>query len=119
MHFLRILGVAAFIAAIACVGPATNPPTGPGTDYPCGLQGHSCGNHMCCWLDEDCGGQNPSADGKTAYGCPAKMCCYNGEDTYVAPGGRKAGRKYNDAGKREPHTQLLDMDMINGKIVEW
>jgi hypothetical protein len=45
------------------------PPTGPGTDYPCGINGISCGNGMCCWRHEECGHSGAWAT------CPPGMCC--------------------------------------------
>jgi hypothetical protein len=70
--------VVASVVAVACTTPAILTPdkTGPNTAWPCGYQGQSCGNHMCC-LDtvEDCGGITP--------GCPAGMCCASGGNTYV------------------------------------
>ncbi len=52
--------------------------TGPGTSYPCGVNGVSCldmngqPNHMCCSENETCGG------GKYSVGCPADSCCFIG-----------------------------------------
>lgn len=97
-HAIVTLLTACFTAVLvtACNGGVLHPPVGPGTDYPCGLQGKSCGNHMCCWLDEDCGGG-------PFNGCPAGYCCYNGgDDTNMT---------------RKPEHQMLDYDMLNGKVV--
>lgn len=60
-------------AVIACSHSVLTPPSGPGTVYPCGLQGISCGNGMCCWLGDVCGGG-------PFNGCPAGYCCYVGPD---------------------------------------
>lgn len=46
--------------------------TGPGTSYPCGINGHLCKNGMCCPLEGDiCGGDHPQ--------CPPGMCCFDGD----------------------------------------
>jgi hypothetical protein len=48
-------------------------PTGPGTDYPCGVHGRVCKNSMCCGEFDVCGlPDDPS--------CPAGQCCFYGED---------------------------------------
>lgn len=69
-------GSISFIASIvACNNmPILHPATGPGTDYPCGIQGLPCGGHMCCWQGDVCGGQPLS-------GCPANYCCFVGDDS--------------------------------------
>jgi len=72
------------VAVIACAGPAIEAPTGPGTDYPCGVWGISCGSHMCCDEGDACGGMT---------GCPDGYCCYVGPD--------KAKRKANYRQKPE------------------
>lgn len=69
------------IVLAACVGPATTVKTGPGTAYPCGVYGHSCGNHMCCSNRDDCGFDGPFSN------CPAGYCCFAGTDT----GSKKSG----------------------------
>jgi hypothetical protein len=56
--------------AVAC--SATKPPEGPGTEYPCGIRGISCGNHMCCWEGDVCGSEKPGST------CPDGMCCWVG-----------------------------------------
>ena len=48
------------------------PATGPGTPYPCGISGVSCGNHMCCPESNVCGGTPFS-------GCPVAQCCFTGD----------------------------------------
>jgi len=60
------------LLVIAACGPATLPPKGPNTAWPCGYHGHSCGNGFCCGDYEDCG--------MIVSSCPAHFCCYNGED---------------------------------------
>ena len=51
--------------------------TGPGTDFPCGVDGVSCGGGMCCTLQGDiCGG--------TFLSCPVGMCCHEGESMKLA-----------------------------------
>jgi hypothetical protein len=53
--------------------------TGPGTDYPCGVGGVSCGGHECCPQYNVCGG--------TAFsGCPAGQCCFTGEGEHTDAG---------------------------------
>lgn len=72
---LYAAGVAALVvlAAASCSTPAilVAPPTGPGTEYPCGVNGIVCANSMCCWRGDACGGTT---------GCPAGSCCYVGGD---------------------------------------
>lgn len=87
----RLVLAAALFAAIApvlatsCATPAIlTPKTGPNTDYPCGLNGHSCGGGMCCDNGSECGGQFSS--------CPAGECCFHG----ASPG---------DFGARKPVKQ--------------
>jgi hypothetical protein len=37
------------IVVVACSTPAfLVPPTGPGTDWPCGYDGQACGDGTCC-----------------------------------------------------------------------
>jgi hypothetical protein len=78
------------LIAVSCVSiPLLQVPTGPGTEYPCGIDGVVCldvngnPNHKCCGENEVCGG--------TAFsGCPADSCCFTGpSDTF---GARKAQR---------------------------
>jgi hypothetical protein len=65
-----------FFAAIlvgACGASVLQPKTGPGTSYPCGVNGVSCPGHMCCGEEDVCG--------STGFGaCPEGMCCYAGPD---------------------------------------
>ena len=78
---MRYLMALLLVTPIACVGTATQaPPSGPGTSYPCGIDGHEClnmagtPNGACCGNWETCGG------GKYSVGCPADMCCDIGTD---------------------------------------
>ncbi len=52
---------------VCCANDPIPSPTIPG--YPCGYEGISCGHHMCCPLENECG-PSPS--------CPAGSCCYEG-----------------------------------------
>jgi hypothetical protein len=75
---LYAAGVAALVLAAALGGCSTpailvSPPTGPGTEWPCGLRGVVCGGGMCCWSGDVCGG-------KPFSGCPAASCCFVGDD---------------------------------------
>jgi hypothetical protein len=83
------IAIVAFL--IACEGPAVKPATGPGTEYPCGVRGISCGNHMCCWEGDECGSDRPGST------CPADMCCWVG-----TPGGFSARRTVT------PYHQIQD-----------
>lgn len=61
----------------ACTAPATlTPATGPGTSYPCGVDGKVCADHGCCSQSESCGGEP---------GCPAHSCCFTGEERASSP----------------------------------
>jgi hypothetical protein len=73
-----IVFIAVLLSSCSCNGGILNPPVGPNTDYPCGTQGRSCGNGMCCGRSEFCGGPNT--------GCLEGYCCPIGDDFY-------AGRK--------------------------
>lgn len=67
------------VIGIGCATPADlTPKTGPGTDYPCGVQGLSCGGGMCCDQNETCG------DGSAFSGCGKGLCCFVGEDSAFA-----------------------------------
>ena len=84
---MRTAVSALLLMLVACASSTPSiltPKTGPGTDYPCGVHGRSCGNHMCCDEEEACGGVPFS-------GCPANMCCFTGESDMV--------------GARPPHPQ--------------
>lgn len=76
---MEMLGLAILIAvAGACSGGPLHPKSGPGTDYPCGTQGRSCGYGMCCGLSEECG---------YGLGCPTGYCCPLEDDFYGASSG--------------------------------
>lgn len=80
---LSLAPVAAVLIVIGACGPTIHPPTGPGTEYPCGIQGKSCdpvAPGMCCSLDEDCGYEGPWSN------CPKGYCCANGGDDTRYPG---------------------------------
>lgn len=71
MRALTLVVVA--FAIVACVGPATQPgPTGPGTAWPCGYHGVSCGGGMCCDEDSECG------TGAAFSTCAKGYCCFVG-----------------------------------------
>ena len=60
--------------ASQCDSKYVRPPSGPGTDYPCGLQSHLCSDRKsCCDNGYDCGGDVPNCSDVTT-------CCYNGGD---------------------------------------
>lgn len=63
------LALAILAALVACDASILHPPTGPGTDLPCGERGQVCPNKLCCDESEHCGGEPFS-------GCPAGYCCY-------------------------------------------
>jgi hypothetical protein len=47
------------------------PPTGPGTEYPCGVDGTVCTvQKTCCPANNTCGGE------PDAVGCPPGECCF-------------------------------------------
>jgi hypothetical protein len=56
---------------VSCLA-VLEPASGPGTPYPCGISGVSCGNHECCPEYHVCGGTPFS-------GCPAGECCFTGD----------------------------------------
>lgn len=63
--------LAIFIALFTACN-AIQVPTGPGTDYPCGVYGKSCGGGMCCGQGDVCGFTGPMST------CPAGYCCFVG-----------------------------------------
>jgi hypothetical protein len=71
---VRVRALFVLLLVSACMTPLVlTPETGPGTPYPCGVGGHSCGGHLCCSEDFICGG--------TPYsGCPATLCCFVGQE---------------------------------------
>lgn len=78
----------AAIVVAACNTPTIlTPKTGPGTPYPCGVNGTLCTTqHMCCGPDETCGGEPASV------GCPKGMCCYLGDEGFSPYETRRAPR---------------------------
>lgn len=56
-------------------GSVTRPPTGPETDYPCGVWGHTCIGGGCCPLNHICGGPNAAGFQR----CEPGYCCYDGD----------------------------------------
>lgn len=85
-----LVTMVATVAILAC--DVVNPPSGPGTEYPCGIQGKVCPNSMCCWRGDDCGGD---------IGCPAGYCCFNGDDTAFG-----ATKPYVQMSKDEAKTRM-------------
>ena len=80
---LSLAPVVLGLVILGACGPTIHPPTGPNTEYPCGLQGKSCdpiAPGRCCALDEDCGYTGPWST------CPAGFCCYNGGTDTRYPG---------------------------------
>lgn len=61
-----------FLLGSQCDSKYVTPPSGPGTQWPCGLQAHPCEvpARTCC--------PNGSACGDGFHGCPADACCYGG-----------------------------------------
>jgi hypothetical protein len=74
--------IASFCASavlITCASPSIlTPPTGPGTDYPCGVNWYVCAKGGGCCMESDvCGGdQGPNQP----VVCPEGMCCNEGLD---------------------------------------
>lgn len=72
--------VAIVVAVFAC-GPASVPPSGPETAYPCGLQWFECpvqprnGPLACCPLNSICGGPDPAGFQR----CEPGFCCFDGD----------------------------------------
>jgi hypothetical protein len=75
---MRHLAALAFLLVAACL-PETTVKTGPGTSYPCGVNGKLCAADACCGEDFDCGGY---------AGCEPGMCCYVGPENSGAWGKR-------------------------------
>jgi hypothetical protein len=53
----RLLGlaiVALLAVAFSGCGAFLTPPTGPGTDWPCGYDGQACGDSTCCPAHKFC-----------------------------------------------------------------
>lgn len=65
-----------------------HPKTGPGTEYPCGVQGRSCAPvapGKCCSLNEVCGYKGPFST------CPEGYCCYTGGEGWPRVGASPDG----------------------------
>ncbi len=78
----------AALAFVACNTPRIlTPGTGPGTAYPCGVNGVVCltpqgrPSGFCCDEHNVCGGEQPH----TPMTCPVGACCYVGVDSVRAP----------------------------------
>lgn len=72
---------AAMIAIVlACAGPASHPAEGPGTSYPCGVWGVSCGDGACCPWGHVCGSDKAGLFNR----CEPGYCCYEGDPMYGA-----------------------------------
>lgn len=84
---LAIVGI-----VTACNGGLT-PPSGPNTEYPCGVRGVVCPGSMCCDENEICGGGEFPR-------CEPGMCCFDGPHW---PGASLDGGP--DAGARVPKRQ--------------
>jgi hypothetical protein len=98
---MRPLYVALILSA-GCQTPGVlTPGTGPGTAYPCGIDGVVCSDSpdggplaptgMCCTEGQVCGGAFPNV------GCPSGMCCAEG----LSFGG-DAGRRVAPVAKQYP-----------------
>lgn len=89
---LRDLSAFALLGAVAACAPSIlTPPTGPGTEYPCGISGHQCAGGGCCSNDSTC------CDGTT---CTAGYCEFLGVDEAVRPdasGARRVVPQYTPA----------------------
>ena len=75
---MRLLSVALVLVVLASCA-VIQPPTGPGTDWPCGTNGKQCTNGLCCPSDSDCGGE--------VLSCPKGSCCFRDENTQPIPAG--------------------------------
>lgn len=79
--FVVLPVVVAIVVAVFACGPASVPPSGPGTQYPCGLQWFECpvqkrGEPLaCCPLNHICGGPDPAGFQR----CEPGFCCFDGE----------------------------------------
>ena len=74
--------LAALGLVLACGGPASQPPTGPNTSFPCGHWGVSCGNGACCPWAHVCGvATDPWRR------CEVGYCCADGDPFYGASRG--------------------------------
>lgn len=78
-HVFAALLLGALALGAQCNNKWVTPPVGPGTDYPCGLQGLQCPDGACCGLNDTCGAAHSR--------CPAGYCCYNGPSFASRDGG--------------------------------
>lgn len=83
---MRRLSTALFalIAIVLACGPASRPPEGPGTDWPCGRWEVQCPNGSCCPWAHICGGP----DGAGFQRCEPGHCCFDGDPMYGAGGSK-------------------------------
>lgn len=87
--FVATAAIVTAMVAAAC-GPASVPPSGPGTQYPCGLQWFECpvqqrGEPLaCCPLNHICGGPDPAGFSR----CEPGFCCFDGDGASVDAGAR-------------------------------
>jgi hypothetical protein len=94
-RLLPVTFAASLLAALACQTPADLVvKTGPGTPYPCGVNGKVCSGGTCCGENEVCGGDTPKS-----AGCPAGYCC---DDAPFDPSPRYS-LKGGDAGAPPEH----------------
>lgn len=86
MRIFAIIAVA--LLAVACGGWNAPIPTTPVKGEPCGVIDHACVEQtstglkptgFCCGQNEICGGGFPNV------GCPAGVCCDDGDDDPTGP----------------------------------
>lgn len=91
-----------YFTIVACNG-LTAPPTGSGTEYPCGVWGVECSSGenatMCCPQNHICG-----YDGAFSR-CPKDMCCYDGDDWPNSGISSESGKDGGMSKPRQPTTQ--------------
>lgn len=76
MRFVVLLATLSVLAIVACQSAGVlTPPTGPGTEYPCGINGHECPDSMCCDNNSTC------CDGTS---CTKGYCEYVGDALFGA-----------------------------------
>lgn len=76
----EVATIAVGLAILLACGPASQPPEGPNTAYPCGRWGVECSNGACCPWAHVCGG--PDRAGFTR--CEPGYCCADGDPFYGA-----------------------------------
>lgn len=79
--------VPALVLVAAC-GPTTHPPSGPHTEFPCGLHGRSCGGGMCCYETQTCGFDGPFSR------CAPGWCCDDGGPDWPYVGVQRVTRQW-------------------------